>query len=259
MSSNKLTVEENLYWERWKKERDPEAGNFLIKNYQSLVEYVIQRLMIGMPKSVDKDEIRSLAYEGLVDAIDKFAIEKETKFETYAMWRIKGAVMDGLRKRDWLPRSVRQKVKKLEEAYAVLEQKNNRSVTDEEVCQYLGITKAELNRTVSESFLVSTVSLDEITHDEDDEQVSRFNTIPNHQAVSPEKYLTEKLLKETLTNAIERLPDKEKLVVSLLYFEELKLREIAEVLDVSISRVSQLHSKAMARLNAAIHSIHENY
>jgi RNA polymerase sigma factor FliA len=178
------------------------------------------------------------------------------KFETYATWRIKGAIIDGLRHSDWLPRSVRDKVKKIEKAYALLEQQNNASVTDEEVSAYLGITKAELNKTVSEAALSAMVSIDETAYD-DNEPAGKYHLIEDDKAASPERYISEQSMKETLAQAIERLPEKEKLVVSLCYYEELKLTEIAEVLSVSVSRVSQLHSKAMLRLNAAMQAMNE--
>jgi RNA polymerase sigma factor for flagellar operon FliA len=144
LNNNKLSKEELHYWGNWQKMRDPQAGEYLVERYLPLVDYVVQRFMISLPKTVEKDDIRSLAYEGLLDAFDKFNIERDLMFETYASWRIKGAIIDGLRHSDWLPRSVREKVKKIEKAYAVLEQQNNYSVTDEEVSDYLGITKAEL-------------------------------------------------------------------------------------------------------------------
>ena len=258
MLNNKLSKEELNYWDSWQKQRDPQAGEYLVERYLPLVEYVIQRFMISLPKTVDKDDIRSLAFEGLLDAFDKFNIERDLKFETYASWRIKGAIIDGLRHSDWLPRSVREKVKKIENAYAVLEQEKNHSVTDEEVSDYLGITKAELNKTVSEAALSTMISIDETTYD-DNNQVGKYTMIQNDHAESPERYLTGKMVKESLSQAIERLPEKEKITVSLCYFEELKLTEIAEVLNVSVSRVSQLHSKAMLRLRPAILAIHEHY
>jgi RNA polymerase sigma factor FliA len=246
-------------WEKWKTERDPDAGNYLVEKYHHLIDYVIQRFMISLPKTVQKEDIQSYAYEGMLDAIDKFNLDGDFKFETYASWRIKGAIIDGLRQSDWLPRSVREKVKKVEKAYAVLEQKNGTSVSDEEVCAYLGITKAELNKTVSEAALSSMISIDETIQDEENDQVGRYNLIKNDKAESPEAHLYAQLLKESLAKAIELLPEKEKLVVTLCYFEELKLTEIAEVLNLSVSRISQLHSKAMLRLNAAILSVQENY
>jgi RNA polymerase sigma factor FliA len=257
MLNNKLSKEELYYWGNWQKQRDPQAGEYLVERYLPLVDFVVQRFMISLPKTVEKDDIRSLAYEGLLDAFDKFNIERDLMFETYASWRIKGAIIDGLRHSDWLPRSVREKVKKIEKAYAVLEQKNNYSVTDEEVSEYLGITKAELNKTVSEAALSTMTSIDETTYDEHN-QVGKYNTVNDHSG-SPERYLTEQMTKESLSKAIERLPEKEKITISLCYFEELKLTEIAEVLNVSVSRVSQLHSKAMLRLRSSVLSIHENY
>jgi len=257
LNNNKLSKEELHYWGNWQKMRDPQAGEYLVERYLPLVDYVVQRFMISLPKTVEKDDIRSLAYEGLLDAFDKFNIERDLMFETYASWRIKGAIIDGLRHSDWLPRSVREKVKKIEKAYAVLEQKNNYSVTDEEVSDYLGITKAELNRTVSEAALSTMTSIDESTYNEHN-QVGKYNMVNDHSG-SPERYLTEQMTKESLTHAIERLPEKEKITISLCYFEDLKLTEIAEVLNVSVSRVSQLHSKAMLRLRASVLAIHENY
>ncbi|XKG67085.1 FliA/WhiG family RNA polymerase sigma factor [Mesobacillus maritimus] len=243
----------------WKAERNPEAGDYLVKKYHHVLDYVIQRFMISLPKTVHKDDIRSYAYEGLLDAIDKFHLDGDFKFETYANWRVKGAIIDGLRQSDWLPRSVREKVKKVEKAYAVLAQQNGRSVTDEDVCQHLGITKAELNKTVSEAALSTMISTDETVQDGENDLVRRSNAIKNEQAESPEAHLYEQLLKEALAKAIDRLPEKEKLIVTLCYFEELKLTEIAEVLGLSVSRISQLHSKAILRLNSAILSIQENY
>lgn len=254
-----MSKEELGQWQKWKAERDPEAGDYLVRNYHQLIEYVIQRFMISLPKTVHKDDIRSYAYEGLLDAIDKFNLSGDYKFETYATWRVKGAILDGLRQSDWLPRTVREKVKKIEKAYATLEQQNGKSVTDDEVCQHLGMTKAELNKTVSEAALSTMISIDETIQDDEQDQVGRYNVIKNENAELPEGHLYEQLLKEALANAIDRLPEKEKLIVTLCYFEELKLTEIAEVLSLSVSRISQLHSKAMLRLNVAILSVQENY
>jgi RNA polymerase sigma factor FliA len=258
MVNNKLSKDELNHWENWQQHRDPQAGEYLVERYLPLVDYVIQRFMISLPKSVDKDDIRSLAYEGLLDAFDKFSLERDLKFETYASWRIKGAIIDGLRHSDWLPRSVREKVKKIENAYAVLEQEKNDSVTDTEVSDYLGITRTELNKTVSEAALSTLISIDE-TNFEDNNQIGKYNMISNENADSPERFMMAQVIKESLTNAIGRLPEKEKLVISLCYFEELKLTEIAEVLSVSVSRVSQLHSKAILRLHSATLAIHDNY
>lgn len=258
MLNTRLTKDELNYWEGWQKHRDPEAGDFLVERYLPLVDYIIQRFSFSLPKSVDKDELRSLAYQGLLDAFDKFNIERDLKFETYATWRIKGAVIDGLRTLDWLPRSIRDKAKKIEKAYSELEQQNNASVTDEEVSAYLGITKSELNKTVAEAALSSMVSIDEPDY-QNNEETGKYSNLKDSWSASPEKHVTEQAIKHSLALAIDRLPEKEKLVVSLCYFEELKLTEIAEVLSVSVSRVSQLHSKAILRLRAATLAAHDHF
>lgn len=252
MLNHKLSKEELSYWSDWQQHQDPQAGEYLVEQYLPLVDYVIQRFMISLPKVVEKDDVRSYAYEGLLDALSKFDIKRELKFETYASWRIKGAIIDGLRHSDWLPRSVREKVKKIEKAYLLLEQQNSESVSDEEVSAYLGITKAELNKTVSEAALSTMISMD-------DEYFEERGIMGNHHAQSPERHLSDRMTKESLVRAIECLPEKEKITVSLCYFEEMKLTEIAEILSVSVSRVSQLHSKAMLRLHASILAVHDRY
>lgn len=252
MLNHKLSKEELSYWSDWQQHQDPQAGEYLVEQYLPLVDYVIQRFMISLPKVVEKDDVRSYAYEGLLDALSKFDIKRELKFETYASWRIKGAIIDGLRHSDWLPRSVREKVKKIEKAYLLLEQQNSASVSDEEVSSYLGITKAELNKTVSEAALSTMISMD-------DEHFEERGIMGNHHVQSPERHLSDRMTKESLVRAIECLPEKEKITVSLCYFEEMKLTEIAEILSVSVSRVSQLHSKAMLRLHASILAVHDHY
>ena len=255
--ATRISSNEVNYWESWQQHRDSEAGNFLVEKYTPLVEFVVQRFMVSLPKTICQDDIRSLAYEGLLDAFDKFDFSKDLKFETYATWRIKGAVIDGLRQSDWLPRSVRDKVKKIEKAYIELEQQHSASVTDADVSAYLGITKAELNKAVSEAALSAIVSIDETAYGDD--ASDKYTIVDPTIGTSPEKSLSAQSMKESLARAIDRLPEKEKLVVSLCYFEELKLTEIAEVLSVSVSRVSQLHSKAILRLNAAIIEPHDHY
>lgn len=250
--NQKLSNTELAQWGNWQQNRDQDAGDYLVAKYLPLVDYVIQRFLISLPKTVDKDEVRSYAYEGLLDALDKFKPEKDWKFETYAGWRIKGAIIDGLRKSDWLPRSLRDKVKKIEKAYAELEQQKGESASDQEVSEYLGMTPAELNRAVSEAALSAMLSMD-------DDQSNLEERMPRATIGSPERELSGQMTKEALSKAIATLPEKEKLTVSLCYFEEMKLTEIAEILGLSVSRVSQLHSKAMLRLHAAMLSVHEHY
>jgi RNA polymerase sigma factor FliA len=238
----------------WQKERDEEAGNYLVEKYLPLVHFVVERLALNLPHTVQKDDLKSLGYEGLLDAIDRFEIERELKFETYASWRIKGAILDGLRKNDWLPRSIREKSKKIGEAYAVLQQDKLTAVTDDEVCRYLGINQTELHTIVQDTTLATALSIDEAVYEDDYTATSRGHLIEDINAESPEKHMSEQVIKETLAAVINRLPEKEKLVISLCYFEELTMTEAAEVLDLSISRISQLHSKALLRLKGAMNA-----
>ncbi|WP_270180444.1 FliA/WhiG family RNA polymerase sigma factor [Alkalihalobacillus sp. CinArs1] len=246
------------YWKAWKNERNEAAGNYLVSFYRPLVDYAVKRYMAALPSSVHHDDISSFAYNGLLDAIDKFELERDLKFETYANWRIKGAIIDGLRQNDWVPRSVRDKARKIEEAYALLEQENQKSCTDEQVAKHLGMSVVEVQQTIQDASLSIMISVDEPVYEEDQQQIERYNVIENERADSPEKHIHEHFIKEILTETIDRLPEKEKLVISLVYFEELTLTEIAKILKLSTSRVSQLHSKALLRMKGSLRANKEH-
>ena len=248
----KWSEEDEINWRKWKDERDPEAGNVLVRKYLPLVDYVVHRLALHLPHTVQKGDLKSLGLQGLLDALDKFDLQRGLQFETYANFRIRGAIMDGLRQNDWIPRSVRDKARKIEEAYTVLEQKKQRSVTDREISEFLGLSEREVNQVLADASLSIMISVDEPLYDEEEHEIGRYNMIVNTNAESPEIYLDEQLLKETLAEAIDRLPEKEKIVVSLAYFDDMTFTEIAEILDLSTSRISQLHSKAICRLKAAL-------
>lgn len=252
MSNKKWSADDLENWRKWQEQRDPEAGNALVAKYVNLVDFVVRRLSISLPHTVNKDDLYSYGFNGLLDALNKFEISRGLQFETYASWRIKGAIIDGLRQLDWVPRTVRDKARKIEEAYAFLEQVNLRSVSDKEVSHFLGISEEEVNQTIMDTSLSTLISIDEPIYDEEDNQTGRFNTIMNPRAESPEVHIHQEFVKNVLTDAVDRLPDKEKIVVSLVYFEEMNLTEIAEILGLSTSRISQLHSKAMTRLKAAL-------
>lgn len=252
---DKQTIE---YWNAWKNDKDEDAGNYLVKLYQPIVDYTVQRYLATLPATVQRDDLNSFAFHGLLDALDKFDMDRDLKFETYASWRIKGAIIDGLRHNDWVPRSVRDKARKIEEAYAFLEQKNQSSCKDEEVASYLGMTVDEVQQTIRDSGLSVMISVDESLYEEDYQRVERHNFIEDQQAELPEQNLHDHFIKELLTQTIERLPEKEKLVVSLVYFEELTLTEIARVLSLSTSRISQLHSRALLRMKGVLMANKEN-
>lgn len=237
-------------WTAFKSEGSLEAKKALIEHYLKLVDFVVGRMAIGLPKTVSRDDLISDGVMGLIDAVEKFDYDRGLQFETYASWRIRGAIIDSLRQGDWVPRSVREKAKRLEEAYQTLEQQNLRSVTDKEMMEYLQIGEKEFSQMLQEVAVTTVVSLEDPL--KDDEAETRMSMLIDEKARNPESKVNEVYLKEVLGKAIERLTEKERIVVSLFYYEELSLSEIAEVMSLTPSRISQLHSKAILRLRAAL-------
>lgn len=237
-------------WTDYKRNGNPEARRQLIETHMKLVDYVAGRVAIGLPRNCSKDDLISYGAIGLIDAIEKFDFDRGLQFETYASWRIRGAIIDGLRQGDWVPRSVREKAKRLEEAYEKLEQQYMRSVTDKEMMEYLQVDERQFEQMVSDAAVTTVYSLEDPL--KDDESETRMTVLVDDKAVKPESKVDQLYQKETLAKAIERLTEKEKIVISLFYYEDLALGEIAEVMQLTPSRISQLHSKAMLRLRAAL-------
>ncbi|MHA0855990.1 FliA/WhiG family RNA polymerase sigma factor [Paenibacillus sp. CMAA1364] len=237
-------------WELWKEKGDIEAKKKLIEKHLHIVDYVSSRLAIGLPKSVSKDDLASNGVMGLIDAIDKFDYKRGLQFETYGSWRVRGAILDSLRQGDWVPRSVREKAKKIEEAFQYLEQSNLRSVGDLEMSKHLGVTEKEYQTMLQEVAVMSLCSLEDPIREEESE--TRLSMLVDENAKNPENQVNEHYLKEALAKGIDKLTEKERTVVSLLYFEDLSLSEIAEVMSLSPSRISQLHSKAILRLRGTL-------
>ena len=207
----------------------------------------------GLPAHVEESDLISYGLIGLINAIERFEIEREIKFETYAITRIKGAIIDELRALDWVPRSVRTRARDIERAIAELERRLHRAPTDEEIAEKLGLTPDELEESLTEISRSSIAALDELwTATAGGDQVALIDTIEDTSGPDPQGALAQTELKEALGEAIARLPEREKLVVTLYYYEELTLREIGEVLGVTESRVSQLHTKAILRLKARL-------
>jgi len=247
---NRSRLSHQEFWKSWKEDGDLDAKKQLIEHYLPLVDYVSSRMAVGLPKNVAKDDLASSGAMGLIDAIEKFDYRRGLQFETYASWRIRGSIIDGLRQGDWVPRSVRDKAKKMEDAYAVLEQRNLRSASDEEVCDYLNISVKEFQQMLQEVAVASVCSLEDPIREEESE--TRMSLLVDDKAVNPESKVHETFLKEALKHGIDKLTPKERTVVSLFYYEDLSLSEIAEVMSLSPSRISQLHSKAILRLRAAL-------
>jgi RNA polymerase sigma factor for flagellar operon FliA len=240
-------------WQEFRRTGDKGLRDRLILTYAPLVKYVAGRLGSGLPAHVDENDLVSYGLLGLIGAIERFDPDRDIKFETYAIARIKGSIIDELRAMDWVPRSVRARARDIERAIGELEGKLGRAPTDEEVAKKLGVTEEELDESLSEISRTSIGALDELwTSSAGGDQVALIDTLEDKEGPEPQSALAETEMKEALGEAIARLPEREKLVVTLYYYEELTLREIGEVLGVTESRVSQLHTKAILRLKARL-------
>ena len=247
--------ETQALWREYAKSKDQGVRDRLILTYAPLVKYVAGRLGSGLPAHVDENDLVSYGLLGLIGAIERFDPNRDIKFETYAIARIKGSIIDELRAMDWVPRSVRSRARDIERAIGELERKLHRAPTDEEIAEKLGVTTDDLNESLTEIGRSSIAALDElwtISSGGGGDQVALIDTIEDTQGPEPQSELAQTELKEALGEAIARLPEREKLVVTLYYYEELTLREIGEVLGVTESRVSQLHTKAILRLKARL-------
>jgi len=246
MSSDNKIAE---VWKQYSETKDPEIREKLILEYSYLVKYIAGRLNIYFGSNVDYDDLVGYGIFGLIDAIDKYDIYKGVKFETYASLRIRGSIIDSIRELDWVPRSLRQKSKELERIYSEIENQTGQPASDKEVAKRLGISLDEYYKLLNEVNLSSTVSLDEFFEQNYEISIDSSNT---NRDYIPEKYAELSELANILGDAIEKLPEKEKTVVTLYYFEELTLKEISAIMKVSESRISQLHTKAILRLRGKL-------
>jgi RNA polymerase sigma factor for flagellar operon FliA len=248
------TAETDRLWASYKSSGGREVRDALILHYSPLVKYVAGRVAVGLPQNVEQADLVSYGIFGLIDAIEKFDLDRGYKFETYAIARIKGAILDELRSIDWVPRSVRAKAREIEKANARLENKLQRAPTDNEMAEALDMEVEEFQEALTRISNSSVVALDELwtVSDASGDQVSLIDTIKDPDAIDPAQELDASEMKDRLADAIARLPEREKLVVALYYYENLTLREIGEVLGVTESRVSQLHTKAVLRLKSRL-------
>lgn len=236
-------------WKNYAQTKDPALREKLILEYAHLVKYVAGRLSIYFGSNVDYDDLVGFGVFGLIDAIEKFDVHKGVKFETYASLRIRGSVIDSIRELDWVPRSLRQKNKEIEKAYSVLENELGHSATDQEVAQKLGISVDELNKTLNDVNITSMISLEDFLEQNYDSGID----IPNYNREDrPESHLELVEIKDILADSIDKLPEKERTVISLYYYEEMTLKEISAIMGVSESRISQLHTKAVIRLKGKL-------
>jgi RNA polymerase sigma factor for flagellar operon FliA len=236
-------------WREFKESASMAARERLILHYAPLVKYVAGRLGAGLPQSVEQADLVSNGMFGLMDALDKFDPAREVKFETYAIPRIRGAILDELRAMDWVPRSIRSKAREVDKAQTKLEAKLGRAPTDPEVADQLGIGIEELHEMITQISLVSVMALEEVVGgDEKGEQRSLLDTLADAATSDPTAGLEGQEMRGLLSAAINSLSEREKIVITLYYFEGLTLSEIGDILGVTESRVCQIHTKAVGVL-----------
>lgn len=248
MSATNLQRQQEL-WKRYHETRDPSIKEQLILEYADLIKYVAGRLSIYFGSNVEYDDLVGYGIFGLIDAIDKFDINKGVKFETYASLRIRGSIIDSIRELDWVPRSLRKKSKDLEKVYAELENELGHTATDEQVAAKMGISVDELNRTLQEVNMSTMISLEDYL---EQNYETGFDLLNDDEDRIPERRIELTEIKDILSESIDKLPEKERMVVTLYYFEELTLNEISAIMKVSESRISQLHTKAILRMRARL-------
>jgi RNA polymerase sigma factor for flagellar operon FliA len=249
---NVKAIELRDLWRRYKTAGDEHARERLVVAYSPLVKYVSGRMASGLPAHVDEADLISYGLVGLIGAIERFEPEREIKFETYAITRIRGAIIDELRSMDWVPRSVRSRAREIERANSKLEHRLQRAPTDDEMAAELGIPLEEFHDSLLQIANSSLAALDELWGVTDGDGISLRDTLQDPGAPDPAAVMDQAELKDRVADAIARLPEREKLVVALYYYENLTLREIGEVLGVTESRVSQLHTKAVLRLRSRL-------
>ena len=250
METEDLRVIDQL-WREYKDTTSRDARDRLIVHYSPLVKYVAGRVSVGLPQNIEQSDLVSYGIFGLIDAIDKFDISRNIKFETYAIARIKGAIIDELRSIDWVPRSVRAKARSVEKAYAALEASLLRTPTDAEVAAEMSITERELQNIFNQISFVGLIALDEMlsVNGERGESTTLGDTIAD-KGEGPVAAFEVEEMKQILAGAINRLGDREKIVLTLYYYEGLTLSEIGEILGVTESRVCQIHTKAVLQLRS---------
>ena len=246
-------VTEEELWKEYRKTHDQEIRDTLIRQYAPLVKYVAGKISVGMPQNVDFDDLVGFGVFGLFDAIEKFDPEKHVKFKTYAVTRIRGAIFDELRSIDWVPRSVRQKTREIEETIQHLESDLGRSVSDQEVAKAMNMSLEQYNSMILKVRGTSILSLNDVWYSGDEnDKVSIQDSIESPTSLQPETIAEKDEIKRVIAEAIHELPEKEQKVLVLYYYEDLTLKEIGKVLEVTESRISQLHTKAIMRLRSKL-------
>ena len=235
-------------WDRYKGAGDPAAREGLILHFAPLVKFVAGRVGVGLPRNVEHGDLVQYGMFGLIDAIDKFDLERGFKFETYAVNRIKGAILDELRALDWVPRSVRARAREIQRSLAELEHSLQRTPSDAELAQHMDMPTGDLQDSLAEISNLGLVALDELLNPGDRDSASLGDLVADPKTSDPGGGHDQQEMRHFLADAISRLPDRERLVVTLYYYEGLTLAEIGNVLAVTESRICQIHTKAVMSL-----------
>lgn len=241
-------------WEEYSKEHDSELKNTLLLKYFPMVKYVAGKMMVSLPSCVEYDDLVSAGMWGLISALDRFNPKQGVKFETFVLPRIRGAILDELRTMDWAPRSLRSKARDVEKAVFKVERKLGRSATSFEIAKALEMDVNAYSSLVHEIHAASLLSLDGFISDDPDLNGNMYNVIEDPVGENPLANIEKDELKSVLVDVIDHLPEQEKLVIALYYYEELTLREIGQVMDITESRVSQIHTKAISALKTKLAS-----
>ncbi|MGE3619678.1 MAG: RNA polymerase sigma factor WhiG [Acidimicrobiia bacterium] len=249
MTANQPEPDLDALWAEYKRTARQDLRDRLIVHYSPLVKFVAGRVAVGLPQSVDQADLVSYGIFGLIDAIDKFDLERGYKFETYAIARIKGNILDELRSIDWVPRSVRAKARAIEKAYAKLESELHRTPSEVELARELDLTDTQLQSQLSQISFVGIVALDEMLASDRGDSVTLGDTIAD-DGVGPVSAFEVEEMRQILADAIGRLPERERVVLGLYYYEGMTLAEIGSVLGVTESRVCQIHTKAVLQLRS---------
>lgn len=252
-------LDEKQLWIEYKKSGNLKIREQLIVQYIPLVKYVVGRMITNLPKNVEYDDLVEYGIIGLLDAVEKYDVSKEIVFKTYAVTRIRGAIYDELRSQDWVPRSVRKMAKDIEKAYMHLENKLKRVPTEEEVAEYLEVPVKKMEELYAKVDMGNLSSLDDVIYDSGEATTTVANVVEDKKAVNAQSNLEKDELKKALVERLNELKENERLVVTLYYYERLTLKEIGKVLEISESRVSQIHSKAILKLRSKLVSKFGDY
>ena len=227
---------------------DPETKDEIVVEYAPLIKYIAQKIAAKLPSNIELDDLISCGVIGLMDAIEKFDPTRDNKFKTYAEFRIRGAILDELRAQDWVPRSVREKAKLVERAYQKLEGELGRPATEDEMCKELNVSQEEFHELLNKAKSISVINIDDSASFNRGDKKLMMGLLETKKSTNPAVAVNFKKIRERITDGIKSLPEKQRLVLSLYYYEDLNLKEIGQVLDVTESRVSQLHTQAVLKL-----------